>query len=666
MAISEQEEFEFRRRAEAERGTAPIAAPPKDPNAFAKAARITGNEWKAGTDEYKGAMKVIHDKGLAGQSPSIGDMLAPPLAALKAFPGAPVKGVADATFGDTPIYGHMTGGDIAQIALPFAGEGANLVRGAVTELPKVGSAIADLLNGTRNGVKAVTGAGRRAAGASDAMRAEAASTFSSGQAEAEAAAKAASDRSARAAALAQRAKARQGALAARQAEASKSAMPPELDIGTPAHLSDIGDTVRKPALAAQSSIETEMQAADAQHRAAMEAIGADRAASGVGVSDMPTAKALIKNSKDLVAPDPITRPEVGPMGNSDQTKLHSMLLKTLEPEVIPLNAEDAAKAIKAGFKVDKAPDGSFSRTVKPNMKSVDELRRFVGKVAGGNVEGYGAINQIEAGKMYRDLSGVLDEYAQGAREPVQANWRAGKKALEPFERVRAGQAIVGTQKGTDIASVPASSIPGRIISGGRDTVQQAGAVAGKAPVSSALRSLVQNKLTGVKGADAIEKVVGPGSTIGDAIKTDGDLSSAVQEYLNQTKAAERFGTHAEDLGKRAASSGNRAKRLSDVAEALQGTSAKAVTTAGGHARNLANLEIADPAEVGSMYSSMLDEAHKAGTIDITKYAQGKQLAASAQKDFALKASRDAWLKKAALLMGVGSPLTAAGWKLTHH
>lgn len=652
------------------------SAAPKE-TFLAKAGRIGDAEDQAGTTAYRAAMQTIHDKGASGQPLGIGDILAPVSAAAR-YAMAPVKGLADATFGDKPValpFGinskGMTGGDIATAVIPAAG---GMVEPALAAARSVADAAApaantvgDAVSSIPSALKNLTQAGRRAQAASDTMRAEAAANASTGQATADAQASADADKAARATSLSARAKARQAVLASRQADAASTATPPVLDVGAPAHLSDIGDQVRTPALAAQSGIEAKMQAADTQYRSAMDAVAADRASSGVGVSDMPTAKALIAKSEALVNPDPVTAPDVGTnLSASAGGKLHTDLLEALKPKIIPLSADEAQQATAAGVTVQKNPDGTLYRTIKPDMATVDNFRRLLGKLRSGPVEGYGAINSHEANSMYKDVSSVLDEYVGGAQAPVQANWAAGKRALAPFERVRAGQNLVGTQKGTDIAAVPAANIPRRIMAGGRDTIGQASTVAGRAPVQAAMRSMVQNGLSGVTGSDAIAAKVAPGTNLGEVVNSDDALSAAVKDYIAKTQAAEASGAQATDLGQRAATSASRAQRLSDIADTLQGTSQKAAAVSSDFARQLANLEIADPQSVGSMYSSMLDKAHQAGSIDIGQYSAGKQLAASAQKDFALKSSRDKWLRSAAGVLGIGA-LGREGYSLmTQH
>lgn len=560
------------------------------------------------------------------------------------------------TIGDHPVAPLLAAASFAIPALRATGLDSTIASGASDALTAIGNSMpGNVLKPATDVVGKVALAGQRANTSSAAMRAQALAQSAGGQADAEAAAQAATDRAARVQSISQRAQTQSAALAARSTDAAATATPPDLNIGDPAHLSDMGDAIRAPALANQAGIEANMRAADTKYRSALNAVADDRAAAGVGVSDGPAAQALIKNSQGLVEPDPVARATVGYTPSpSAGGGLHSGLLDALRPKEIPLTVAQGQQAVAQGLDVQRYPNGNLYRIVKPNYRQVDNFRRLVGKAANGTpLEGYGAINQDEAGDMYRSLNDVLDEYADGASAPVRANWAAGKQALAPFDNVRAGQSLVGMQPGTNVPSVPAAAIPGRILSGGRDAMQQAATVAGPAPVASIARSQVQNALKGVTGSDAIAAKVAPGTRLGDVVNADSDLSSAVSDYIAKTKAAETQGTTASSLSQRADNSAARAQKFSDMASTLQGTAASATDTAGSHARDFANLEIADPKSVGSLYTKMLNTAHAAGTLSTPDYARGLQLAASAQKDFALKTTRDRWLIGAAGVLGLG-------------
>ena len=344
-------------------------------------------------------------------------------------------------------------------------------------------------------------------------------------------------------------------LAKRGETAQAASVSPKPRIGNRAQLSDIGDVVRTPAKANEVAINAQMKQADETYRTAMNQVAADRAAAGVGVSDAKAAQEQIKQSKAIVTPSAGTRPSVGFVpADSAGAKLHKMALEVLEPKRVSITKAEAFKLGNQGVEVGFA-GGQHYRIIKPDLAAVDNFRRFVGKVQNGKIEGYEAINAVEAGNMYGNLSKIIDEYVAGASAPVQANWKAGKAALEPFEKVKAGKTLVGTQKGTDVEMVPASAIPGRMVGGGRDTFQQTTAVAGPEATSQALRSTVQNKLLDASGnpvtAAKANELLAPGTPLSDIVSRDPALSAEVRRYIIQLQDAEMAGVRATEFGKRA-------------------------------------------------------------------------------------------------------------------
>ena len=355
-------------------------------------------------------------------------------------------------------------------------------------------------------------------------------------------------------------------LAKRGETAQAASVSPKPRIGNRAQLSDIGDVVRTPAKANEVAINAQMKQADETYRTAMNQVAADRAAAGVGVSDAKAAQEQIKQSKAIVTPSAGTRPSVGFVpADSAGAKLHKMALEVLEPKRVSITKAEAFKLGNQGVEVGFA-GGQHYRIIKPDLAAVDNFRRFVGKVQNGKIEGYEAINAVEAGNMYGNLSKIIDEYVAGASAPVQANWKAGKAALEPFEKVKAGKTLVGTQKGTDVEMVPASAIPGRMVGGGRDTFQQTTAVAGPEATSQALRSTVQNKLLDASGnpvtAAKANELLAPGTELSDIVSRDPALSAEVRQYITQLQDAEMAGVEAPKLFARATT----AQKTSDAAK----------------------------------------------------------------------------------------------------
>jgi hypothetical protein len=560
-----------------------------------------------------------------------------------------------------PVGTALAAASVVEPALRATGAGAKIADAVGTAAGGLASRVPTPVVDT---LKTLTTAGRRAKAAAEGMRGEATAQVTDEARAAQEAADAARLRQNKAETLAATARTQRGTLDARRAAAAADATPPDLNVGTPASLTDIGTSVRAPAMAQESALNAQMRAADDKYRSAMQAVTAEREAKGVGVSDTPLAKALIKNSEAVVEPNPVKRPTVGrePM-SSDGAKLHQEALDVLRPQQVELTDKEARAAAKAGIEVKTAPDGTLYRVVKPSFENVDNFRKKVGQVLSGDVEGYKTVNRDTATKLYNGLSNVLEQYTRGTSPAVQKAWREAKAGLAPFERVRAGKAVVGVQGGTAAPSVPAANIPGRIVAGGRDTVGQVAAVAGDAPVKAAVRSIVQNKLAGKSAADAASAVA-PGTTLHDIVTGDSDLHAAVQDYLTRQQKAATAGQQAKDLASRVKTSGNRASALDKAAEALNGTADKAAATARQREADLASLSIAKPHEVGAQYVKMLERAQAEGRISADEYKAGLQRAKSAEQDFKFKATRDKWLAAAAASMGVAK-LGMSGAKLLH-
>lgn len=564
--------------------------------------------------------------------------------------------------GDHPVGTLITAGSVAFPALKAAKVGDALAAGA----DLAGGALRKVGGPAANKVADIATAGRRANSAAESMRGLTRAGLSADDAAAQADAATAAAQARASRLSARRATAKGATLEARSTAAQAASTPPDLNVGDPLHLSDIGDTLREPAVAQQGAIEGAMKAADDKYRAAMDAVAKDRADAGVGVDNTLAAQHVIAKSKALVEPNPVTRSPVGKaLADTAGGKLHQQAVEVLSPKEEALTPNQAFDAIQQGVDVKTAKDGSYYRIVKPSLEDVDNFRRYLGKVLSGQVEGYEAINRIQARDLYKGVSEAMDEYVSGASTPVQQNWAAGKAALQPYENVKAGRVLTGTQPGTEVAAVPSARIPGRMLAGGRDTLKQTAAVSGQAPVSAAVRSVAQNSLAGAKTADAAEALIRPGTTLGEAVSHEPDLAAAVSDYIQRMRNAETAGTQAKDFASRADAVNSRAEKYSKIADTLSGNAAKAADAAKASQRDLAALEIMDPRKVGSEYAAMLGRAHKAGAISTAQYSDGLKLAQSAEKDFALKARRDSWLKRAAGVLGVGA-LAKEGYALVGH
>ena len=543
-------------------------------------------------------------------------------------------------------------------AYDAAGSALAPVVDAASQLPAVRSAVSAVAPiATRAGNIAASGGAVKAATGSmlDQGASVGAGNIAAVQAQADAQAAEAAQRSL----LAQQAKARSDALAAQSTAAQAGAAAPTFQFGDtgPTYLSDIGNPVRDEGLAAQTGIESDMREADTKYRDAMNAVADEKASQGIGVSDTPEAKALIANSKSIVQPNPLTRPGVGNVpADSAGGKLHKMLLDVFDPPGQKLTLEEADTLKSQGIPVREEPNGTYSLPIKPSLQNVDDFRRLLGKIAGGNVRDYEGINTLEASQMRKDVASAMDSYANGTSAPVQANWAAGRQALAPFEEVGTGQAITGMQGSTGVPTVPAANLPGMIVGGGRDTVNQAAAVAGQAPVTTVLARQLHNAFLNADSYAGASKLVAPDTFLGDAIQGNDPLQAAVSDYLNRFKAADASGVQAKLLSQQSADAAQEASVHSKAADALMGKSSTTAAQIAGYQRQIADLQTANPKSIGSKYMDIITQAHKDGNITLDEYTKGSQLAATAEQAFKDRATRNLWITGALGAVGLHTPI----------
>ncbi len=451
--------------------------------------------------------------------------------------------------------------------------------------------------------------------------------------------------------------------AAKALAAAESATP--APVGTSGRkLSDINEGVRTSAEANAAKIEAEYQATDKILRDAMEEDARISASEGRGAMDTPEGEELLRKSNEVVNPDKVTRPNVGYEATAETgKKLHQYVLDQLRTKTETLTAEEGQRALKLGQKVTPNPDGSYTKLLKPSLEQIEETRRYVGQVARGEITDYKGINTRKAQELYADLSKAVDSYVDGMHGPVQQNYRAGKAAMQKFEKVASGQKLIGTQKGTDVYKRATSSVMDDMIGGGRDTVEQAIAVAGREPVEAAFRDYVQNLFKESDTVAQLQSKFGPNTKLADAISAMPELERGVADYMANLTTKEQNLAQAAGLGERLTASQARSKNIEKVANELQGKITKSTADLKNAEWVMGELGNAKPEEVGAIYTRVLKEAHATDRINQAQLEEGLKLAKKGEVAFKSKASRDAWLRSVVLAAGgatVGGPFGAMG------
>lgn len=145
--------------------------------------------------------------------------------------------------------------------------------------------------------------------------------------------------------------------------------------------------------------------ADATLRPRMEVAAAQKAAQGIGVSDTQEAKNLVANLQRRLRPnDPVAT-----IPNADQAKSYQKVIDVLSP--------------KAGS--------------KPNLETVQNLRRELATAYDGDQTGYAAIPKATRKELVKALNNVENSYTEGLQKPVQENYEAlmaSKKQAKELEK----------------------------------------------------------------------------------------------------------------------------------------------------------------------------------------------------------------------------------------
>lgn len=671
---NEQEEFEFRRRAEAEaavRKPTPKPAPARGdaesiPESLGRAAKnLIPSAGKLVVDTAKSVNALNEQYGL----PSSVRMLTNPrqefakrkeLAAQQLSGLGKVAGIAtggiqrvrelspggqrgSAPAMDTKAFDAVKAGVIRKYGTPR--------RAASTFADDPAPAVAALIPWDR----AIAGAGALAktakATGSDALAARAARKALPEALKAEAATTAGNVRTAALADVAadtaklpavERRVARRAAYEERvrtlKSQAEAAATPPAPSGGIAREPSVVGGEIRKAATGKEAAINTRMREADAKVRTAMDTHNAEQAAAGKGALDTPEGQTLLARSREIVNPDPVTRPTVGRRRMSDTgLALHKRVLETLEPQTTLLTAEQAAQRRALGLEV-LEKDGQAYTVSKPDFDTLDDLGRYLGQVRNGEIEAFKGINVREAADLQEMVRTAQDAYVKGMPSELRRNWRQGKQELAKYEKIKTGQKITGLQPGTEEFARPAANLVPDIIAGGRDTVRQAIDAAGPEPVWNGIANHVQPILENTKTSAALNAKFGPGTKLGEVVGMNDDLSAAVKTYMDRVKASEVAGESAKALEARLTRSQARSASLDKMAEQLNQNVAKNQRVANTVDARLAELSAAKADDILPQYSKMMREARVEGRITQEAYDAALERAARAEADF--KRTRD--------------------------
>jgi hypothetical protein len=439
---------------------------------------------------------------------------------------------------------------------------------------------------------------------------------------------------------------------------AKAALPAPR-VGEVKTLSERGAPVRDATVAARSKIYENQVAQDKVLRDAADQVVADNEAAGKFISNLPSAKTLLAEVTQRTTPNPGTSatatalptPEEGRILNAVQTAIKDRRVLISEAEARAASKIDPGSVSKVGDK--------YVRTFKTNFEALDNLRRRLGESFNGVPTGFEGVPNHLARDMYGRVSQVLDDYVGAARGEVQANWKAGLQALEPYDNTQLGKALSGVQGETSVPNTFAANVPGKVISGGREAVEQVGALGGAQTQKQFLSDEVQAALVGPDGApldyDAAIKKLGQNTKLGDTLNADPELKVAVQQHLQRLNDAKLAGTRAEaftGFGKARTKSAETAAKGETAAikeaDKAQKIGLEAVA-------DFEGLKVAKPQEVLTKAGAVAKKLLVNGKITQNEYAKFLSDIAATEKTMGVEKARNA-----ALMWGAGVMTTVAG------
>ena len=443
----------------------------------------------------------------------------------------------------------------------------------------------------------------------------------------------------RAAALKAQSEANRTAAAGFERKAAKAqarAKSPTPTVGEIKTLSERGAPVREATVAARSKIYENQVAQDKVLRDAADQVVADNEAAGKFITDTPSAKELLGEVSARLSPDPATSPTATSLPSPEEGKILTAVQTAMRDRTVELTPAEARAAAEAGFEVKRVPVGpqgdvpaqadqvKYVRTFKTSFEALDNLRRRLGESFNGVPSGFEGIPTHLARDMYGKVSRVLDDYVGTARAEVQANWKAGLQALEPYDNTQLGKALSGVQGETSVPNTFAANVPGKVIAGGREAVEQVGALGGTQAQKQFLRDEVQAALVGPDGApldyDAAITKLGQNTKLGDALNADPELKAAVQQHLQRLNDAKLAGTRAEAFTGFGKARTEAAKAAAKGEAAALKEAAKAEKTGLKAAAGIEQIRTAKPGEVLAMADSVANGLLVQGKITREQYA----------------------------------------------
>lgn len=279
------------------------------------------------------------------------------------------------------------------------------------------------------------------------------------------------------------------------------------DIGNAdVELTDIG-TRQRGAISQQFSEEKLARNKEYQSlKAERDAIVQDRENRGEFISTLPTYKNIVsKIDKVLLEGTVPPSVKIAPETERGTLAAYSEIKAALQPRRVPITDAAEAQALASqGARIENV-DGKFFRVYEPSFNAIDTVRRKLGDAAfGQGEEGFKAVGQARAKKLYEYLSDLQSRYVGQTQDELQGGYEMASGLLERFKG-GAGAKVLKTEKlSPDMYTKDPKDVPAAFFRS-RDGVAQLSAITkDPALIEETARDYVARNLKG-KSADEAEK-----------------------------------------------------------------------------------------------------------------------------------------------------------------
>ncbi len=461
-----------------------------------------------------------------------------------------------------------------------------------------------------------------------------------------------------------------GRLTNEQAAAAAKSTPAPFSEGQITTLSERGQPVQTDIGKAKSDI---IGAREAEYNILKQPIDEavkTKEASGDYISNTPEAKALLKESKNVLNPSATKSPTATSLPTPEEAAVHKKVVDALDDRLVEVPESYAKSDAAKGNDIIAKEVTDFStgerqtryfRKFKSTYEAVDNLRRRFGDAFHGkDATGFEGVPEALIKDTYGKIRNIQKNYVgEDLYNPLQESYANYTKQLAPYNETQIGKSISGTQGSTEIPNLTASQIPGSVLSKGAGGFKQVEALGGNPTklLADQLETAFHNPKTNAPRTSEEVRNLLHDTELGDAVSANPAIKTAVDRHLTQLQDAEMAGVRATEIG-------DTLKGLATKRETLAQTAAKQREVADALKIKAQSLDsIKEPGEVLNAAKAIID-SHSASPEVHADLTRQLQQAYRLNKEAGVRKFIKTWVARGALgaigLSGGGAILHKAG------